>query len=145
MAVMDQGRFQHPLHQSKDGKERQGSDNFSIIFLPYYVLFEPIDWEFVVTKSSCKCNDFPSLLSLTPVLCHTLIFYPSSLSVFLHPEEMHFKDVKAMKSDKSALWGVFSFYEDWQKNIDGNCLRGKFNFQISFLVPRQYAYFPQKT
>lgn len=74
----------------------------------------------------------------------TLIFYPSSLSVFLHPEEMHFKDIKAKKSDKSALWGVFSFYEDWQENIDGNCLRGKFNFEISFLVPRQHAYFPQK-
>lgn len=50
----------------------------------------------------------------------TLIFYPSSPSVFLHPEEMHFKDIKAIKSEKSALWGVFSFYENWQKNIDGN-------------------------
>lgn len=74
-----------------------------------------------------------------------LIFHPCSPSVFLHPKEMHFKDNKAMKSDKSALWGVFSFYEDWQKNIDGNWLRGKFNFQIPFLVPRQCGYFPWKT
>lgn len=56
MAVMDPGRFQHALHRAKDGKEWQRSEDFSITLLPYYALLEPIDWEFVVTKSSCKCN-----------------------------------------------------------------------------------------
>lgn len=95
------------------------------------------------------CHKIKLLIFLVSYLHHqfypTFIFYPSSPPVFLHPKEKHFKDIKGTKSDKSALWGVFSFYENWQKSIDGNCLRGKFNFQISFLVSRQHAYFPVKT